>query len=239
MIKIALCDNDGKALPVIAGAVDSAFRAQGMRIQICKFKSGSELMAAMEETTFQLILLDIDMPKMDGITVAKKIREQYGSEVEITFVSECEDRVFDALLTQPLGFVRKSNFLNDIAALVRLYQKKCSESQSGKTVEFATKSGLLRLKSSQIRYIEGSRNTQLLYLSAREEPTEIRMTMEKLEEMLESDGFIRIHKGYLVNFQFVQRIHSNQVTLQDGIILPIGRSKMEEVKRKYISLLGN
>ena len=117
-------------------------------------------------------------------------------------------RVFESFLVQPLGFVRKTNFLSDIAAVVELYVKSCSQDERvdiqqdnlepgllhglqqrlaggealyvrvnplflkrrlrqderGDYIEFQTRSGLLTLKSRQIRYIEGSRNYQLLYL---------------------------------------------------------------------------
>ena len=236
-IKIALCDDDTKALPVIAGAAESAFQEKGIHTDIQRFTSGKALMQAMEQTRFQIVLLDIEMPGMDGIAVGKRIREQE-HDIQIVYVSEAESRVFESFLVQPLGFVRKTNFLNDIAAVVELYVKSCSQDERGDYIEFQTRSGLLTLKSRQIRYIEGSRNYQLLYLEGQKEPTEVKMTMEKLEAATQAHSFIRIHKGYLVNYRCIQRISASAVTLLDGTQLPIGRSKAAEVKSKYLSILG-
>ena len=236
-IKIALCDDDAKALPVIAGAAESAFQEKGIHTDIQRFASGKALLQAMEQTRFHIILLDIEMPGMDGIAVGKRLRAQ-GNDTQIVYVSEAESRVFESFLVQPLGFVRKSNFLNDIAAVVELYVKTCSRDERGDYVEFQTRSGLLALKSSQIRYIEGSRNYQLLYLEGQKEPAEVKMTMEKLEAATQPHSFIRIHKGYLVNYRCIQRISASAVTLLDGTQLPIGRSKAAEVKSKYLSILG-
>lgn len=236
-IKIALCDDDAKALPVIAGAAESAFQEKGIYTDIQRFTSGKALLQAMEQTRFQIILLDIEMPGMDGIAVGKKVRAQ-GNDTQIVYVSEAESRVFESFLVQPLGFVRKSNFLNDIAAVVELYVKTCSQDERGDYIEFQTRSGLLSLKSRQICYIEGSRNYQLLYLEGQKEPTEVKMTMEKLEAATQAHSFIRIHKGYLVNYRCIQRISAATVTLLDGTQLPIGRSKAAEVKSKYLSILG-
>ena len=236
-IKVALCDDDVNALPIIAGAADSAFRAKDIRPEITRFTSGKALLESMEKNHYQIVLLDIEMPEMDGITVGRQIRDR-GDNTPIIFVSECESRVFESFLIQPLGFVRKSNFLNDIAAVAELYVKTCAQEQNNEYLEFQTRSGLLTLKSKQIRYIEGSRNYQMLYTTSGTEPIEIKMTMDKLESMTQSIGFIRIHKGYLVNYLYIQRIQSNQLMLQDGTELPIGRSKMAEVKSKYLSLLG-
>lgn len=236
-IKIALCDDDVKALPVIAGAAESAFTEKGIITDIQRFNTGAALLRAMEQTHFQIILLDIEMPGMDGIAVGKKIREK-GDDTQIVYVSEAESRVFESFLVQPLGFVRKSNFLNDIAAVVELYVKTCAQDEKGDYIEFHTRSGILTLKSRQIRYIEGSRNYQLLYLEGQKEPMEVKMTMEKLETITRSHDFIRIHKGYLVNYRSIQRISATVVTLLDGTQLPIGRSKAAEVKSKYLSILG-
>ena len=236
-IKIALCDDDAKALPVIAGAAESAFQEKGIYTDIRRFNSGRALLQAMEQTRFHIVLLDIEMPGMDGIAVGKRLRE-LGDGTHIVYVSEAESRVFESFLVQPLGFVRKSNFLNDIAAVVELYVKTCSQDERGDYLEFQTRSGLLTLKSRQIRYIEGSRNYQLLYLEGQKEPTEVKMTMEKLEAATQPHSFIRIHKGYLVNYRCIQRISASAVTLLDGTQLPIGRSKAAEVKSKYLSILG-
>ena len=236
-LKIALCDDDRTALPVIAGAAESAFRNQGFRTELFSYLSGKELLNALATNRFDIVLLDIDMPDLDGIEVGRRIREMKNG-TQIIFVSECESRVFESFEVQPLGFVRKSNFLNDIAAVVKLYIKTCVQEQNSGYMEFETRSGLLNLKIRQIRYIEGSRNYQMLYLENSSEPMEIKMTLDKLEETLEPHGFIRIHKGYLVNCQFIQRIQNTALSLRDGVELPIGRSKMGEVKRKFLILMG-
>ena len=114
-IKIAMCDDNAKMLPVIAGAARSAFHAKGMDVDISMFTSGQKLLASLEENHYNLMLLDIEMPGMDGIAIGKKLRAM-GDDTKIVFVSEAESRVFESFQVQPLGFVRKSNFLNDITA---------------------------------------------------------------------------------------------------------------------------
>lgn len=237
-IKIAMLDDDANALPIIAGAASSAFRVRGITSEISCYQKGKALLEALDTAEFQLVMLDIDMTDMDGIAVGRAIRER-GLEVPIVYVSECENRVFDSFQVRPLGFVRKSNFLNDIAAVVELYIKTCAQDSGREYLKFVTRSGLITLTSRQIRYIEGSRNYQMLYLEENQEPVEVKMTMEKLETMTEPYGFLRIHKGYLVNYRKIQRISSCTVTLQDGTELPIGRSKTADIKSKFLSLISS
>ena len=236
-IKIALCDDDARALPVIAGAAESAFNAQGIQTEIYRFSSGADLLQAMERTHFNLLLLDIEMPGMDGIAVGKKLRAME-DDTKIVYVSEAETRVFESFQVQPLGFVRKSNFLNDITAVVELYLKASRNEDSGKYLELNVRSGMVSIKSSTILYIEGSRNYQLLYVEDKPEPIEVKMTMEKLEQMTEPYGFIRVHKGFLVNYLFIHRVTATEITLTNNAVIPIGRSKAGEVKAKYLALIG-
>ena len=233
-----MCDDNTKMLPVIAGATKSAFLAQHVDTDIALFTSGAKLLASLENNQYNLLLLDIEMPGMDGIAIGKKLRAM-GSEAKIVYVSEAESRVFESFQVQPLGFVRKSNFLNDITAVAELYMKTCAkEEASGGMIELNTRSGLAAVKTKTIRYIEGSGNYQLLYLEGKTEPMEVKMTMDKLERMTEPLGFIRVHKGFLVNYQFIHRVTVSEIILSDGASIPIGRSKSGEVKAKFLSLVG-
>lgn len=235
-IKIALCDNDAKALSVIAGAAESVFRDQGFHVRVERFQNSEALLSALEQEKYQIVMLDIDMPGMDGIQAARQIRAKDDS-IRIIFVSGCEDRVFEALGVQPLGFVRKSNFFEDLTAVVGLYHEICSRGGGIGQIEFLTRSSVIGLEGEKIRYIEGSRNYQLLYMNGCEDPVEVKMTMDKLESMTEHYGFIRIHKGYLVNYRYIQRIAYDHVILRDGTSLPVGRSKATEIKTRFLSLL--
>ena len=138
-IQIALCDDDARALPVISGATESAFQAQGIQADMDIFSSGEELLQAMENKRYHLLLLDIEMPGMDGIAVGKALREKE-NHTKIVYVSEAESRVFESFQVQPLGFVRKSNFLNDIAAVVELYVRTTDQEQTDDILEFVTRS---------------------------------------------------------------------------------------------------
>ena len=236
-MRIALCDDDIQALPIISGAAQSAFSAKGVNPEISVFSSPEALLEALEKTHFQLMLLDIEMPGMDGIELGKKLRAM-GDDTRIVYVSEAESRVFESFQVQPLGFVRKSNFLNDITAVVELYLKTSSREDSGGYLELSVRSGVASVKSSTVRYIEGSRNYQLLYVDGKAEPIEVKMTMDKLEQMTEPYGFIRVHKGFLVNYLFIHRVTGTELTLTDGTVIPVGRSKAGEVKARYLALIG-
>ena len=236
-IRIAMCDDNEKMLPIIAGAAQSAFQSQGVETEISLFSAGEALLGSLENTHYQLILLDIEMPGMDGIDVGRKLRAM-GDDTKIVFVSEAESRVFESFQVQPMGFVRKSNFLNDITAVTELFLKSCLKEENGASLELNVRTGVMTVKTRAIRYVEGSGNYQFLYLEGKKEPMEVKMTMEKLEQLTEPHGFIRVHKGFLVNYQYIHRVTAAEVILSDGTSIPVGRSKAGEVKARFLAMVG-
>ena len=91
----------------------------------------------------------------------------------------------------------------------------------------------------KLQYIEGSGKTQMVHIVGKEQPTELHKSMQELEEELASQGFLRIHKGYLLNYRFIRRIGDNEVTLTNDEKLPISRRKYQEIRDAYMDLMQN
>lgn len=102
---------------------------------------------------------------------------------------------------------------------------------------FVSNGAKVSVNLSEVSYIEGQGVNQTLHFyNNTKNPIQISSKMEILENDLESMGFIRIHKGYIVNFIFIKSIEKNNLLLlKDGIILPVSRRKSAEVKEKLLS----
>lgn len=85
-------------------------------------------------------------------------------------------------------------------------------------------------------YIESARDYQLIFQSDNDQPLKLRTSMEAIFKQLEPLGFIRIHKGYIVNFLYIRRIDGTDVTLTNGIKLPMSRRSVEQARMKYMQL---
>lgn len=236
MIELAICDHDENAQTVIMGAAETVLRDRGFRAQIERYSSGEALLEAAGSRHFDLVLLEVELPGMDGIQTARRLQETSRS-TRVIFISERESRVFDAMRVQPLGFVRKSRFFKDLTEFLNIYMDSCLEESRRGLMELATRSNLVTLDSRQVQYVEGCRNYQQIYISGGHQPVEVKMTMDKLEKLSEPYGFIRIHKGYLVNSRHIRSVAYDHVILLDGTRLPVGRSKAGEVKRKYLDAM--
>ena len=235
-IKVAVCDDEKEALVVIVGAIRQCTQGQGLSAMIETFTSPMRLEKKMREEMYDLLFLDIDMPECDGISVAQKCRA-INREAEIIFVSSREERVFDAFSVNPFGFVRKNHFISDIAAAIKLYAEKMSgQSYAAERVALPSHKGTVQLVISQISYIEGSGVYQEVHLAQGEPLVEVCSRMAALEEQLEPFGFLRIHKGYLVNYAAIWRIDTETLTLNDGTTLPISRRQRAQTKQRYLMI---
>ena len=117
-IRIAACDDDATVLSVLPDALNNVFKGQA---DVDCFSSGRELLEQMKKAIYDIIILDINMPDMNGLALGKRIRA-VNATVELVYLSNREDKVFDTFAVSPMTFIRKSAFFSDIAKLAVLYE---------------------------------------------------------------------------------------------------------------------
>lgn len=237
ILKVAVCDDDDCALDGIAGAAEAAFRRHGAQAAIERFHSMRQLNERMKEQRFDLLLLDIDMPKVDGIRFGLYLRENK-DRTEIVYVSNREDRVFESFQVHPFGFVRKSHFLKDIGAVIEAFlaAQRAEDKEGEQLLVPQGKSGIVSIPIRSIIYIEGSGKQQLVHLDDRKDVLALRSSMENLESKVADKGFLRIHKGYLVNYRWISVIARTQAELTNGEVLPLSRSNAARIREEYLRL---
>ena len=236
-LKVAVCDDESRALAIVSSAVEGIFRDVGAEIIMEKFMDPVELLERMSAVSFDLIFLDISMPKMDGIRLGKAIKTS-GSTASIVFVSSRTDRMFDTFAVEPFGFVRKGHFMEDMNEVVTRFSRKREKQKNTDMVCFKDGHGMVSVDISRVKYIECVRNTQVLYLDDGQTQRKIYSRMEMLEEELRKYGFIRIHKGYLANCKFINCFDTKGLSLTTGDQIPIGRSYYQGAKAEYLEYIS-
>ena len=233
---VAVCDDDKAALGIIAGSLRDVFASKGVETRIATFPSATELEKVLPQQSFDLLLLDIEMPGIDGISFGRALRE-HGNDVDIMFISSREDKVFDSLRVNPVGFIRKSRFLSDMSEIVGLYLDNRQRRASVAKVVLRKGSLIRPVAADEIAYVEGMRKDQVIHLLSGEGPLTMRSSMHALEDELKPAGFIRIHQGYIVNYRCIKQIEDRDVVLASGERLPISRRKAQEVREEYLALV--
>lgn len=125
---IAICDDEKVALELLGSSLRGALRTRNVDASIETFSRPRELLLRMQATSFDLLFLDIEMPGMTGLELAQRLRRE-GNLIDIIYISNREDLVFDALRTNPRGFIRKNRLIQDVSGVIDTYMayKKANE----------------------------------------------------------------------------------------------------------------
>jgi len=233
---IAACDDEPEILDVFARLIRECFAYHNIQVTVDKYNDPIALIKGIKSRSYDLLFLDIDMPHVDGITLAKGIRDA-GIRIDIIYVSNKEELVFKVFDIQPYGFIRKSRFFEEIAGVVRSYIKSRDTADKRRLVIEQKSGDILSLDLNKVLYFEGEGKNQKAYLFMNDSPLQIRSSMKELEAKLDDKGFIRVHKGYLVNYQFIDSIKNNTVFLSNGFSIPISRRNVNDVKLRYLTLM--
>lgn len=235
MLKIAILDDDKTALMISTSAVEAFLKEKNAEYRLFSFSNPLNFLASAKEEKFDLSFLDIDMPEMNGLNVANELTaiSKYG---QIIFLSQREDLVFECLKFHPFGFIRKSKLIDDFSLMMNQFFQTVSNNESNETkIDFFDKTKTYSFKIKDIVYIEGDRNYQKVVLKDKSSQN-IRVPLGTLEEKLREYGFLRIHKGYLLNYLYIRSIENEEVYLTTGTSLPMAKKRKEEIMKQYLAI---
>lgn len=202
-------------------------------------KQGLEL---VKEKLPELVFLDIDMPDMNGLTVADKIQaENYYSE--IVFTTAHQQYAYDALNIEPLDFLTKPFFTSDLEHVMKKYNAKIEKKKLEKKmdiflnsqinspkIKLPTTSGMLFIDIKNIVILRSKANNCDVYMDDGTMETVTR-NLYKVASILDSPAFFQINRSTYINMNYLQRVDKksfkciisyNQTILEE----PISRSKM-------------
>lgn len=231
---IAFCDDDPVFRALLRRTAEEAFRQNGVLPESCEVSSGEELASVLAHRSFQVIFLDIDMPGTDGIRFGEQLRAQ-GCRADIIYVSNMDDKVYEIFHVHPWSFVRKSRFAGELPTVIGEYVRTRS-ARTEKLLLTGEEGQTVPVDPAEILYAEAVGKSQKLVLTG-ETTVLVRTSLRDLETRLDPYGFIRIHKGFLVNYRAIRKITSRSVLLDSGSALPIGRDRLSSARERYLALM--
>ncbi len=240
MLKIAICDDDVQELECSYSALlRFKEKSADTDIQIRRFQSPCDLLDCLDaQHCFHIYLLDIIMPGVDGIELAKKIREN-DSRAIIIFLTASPEFALKSYQVFAFQYLVKpvaQENLNHVMeqAVLRLDYERAQ----GLTVK--TKEGLKSVRYHTIVFAEYSKHSVRIHLSDGTAVTTVTMR-EPFDtianKLLEDERFIRPHVSYVANMNFVRGMSSKDFVMPDGSLVSISKCNYAEVKKTYISFL--
>lgn len=229
MLKIVICDDDVKFANVFSEMVKENFNNKNKECKVVCFNSGQMLLETDE--VFDLYFLDIEMPKIAGFEIAKKIRRKAGRKPDIVFVTAHDNAVYDVFEYGVVGFIRKSNLKEDldktISCIIRKIQRDCL------IYEIKSEGSIIYKGADEMVYAEVYSHKLILHCI--DGDYSIWGSLDELEEKLSKVNFIRTHRCFLVNPKYIKKFMRQSIILETSVVIeiPFSKHKAIEVKRKY------
>ncbi|WP_099467645.1 LytR/AlgR family response regulator transcription factor [Konateibacter massiliensis] len=208
MIRVALVEDDSDYRKELISYLKQYETESGEKINIVVFTDGDEI-AEEYKADYDIILMDIEMKFMDGMTAAEKIR-LVDSEVVIIFITNMPQFVMKGYTVDALDYVLKPityfSFSQRIDRAIGRMKRR-----NEKYITITVKGGMQKINVSKIYYAEIQDHDLIFHTANGKVLT--KGTMREVEEMLKEDNFFRCNKGYLINLEYVQSILNNDVVV--------------------------
>ena len=224
-MKVFICDDEPRILKSISEKVKEILAD----CTVNEFSDSLSLLEALKSEECELLLLNIDMPQLGGLEIAGQLKFLRQKPL-LVFVTSHDELVYDSLLFHPFGFIRKSCLDTELKKVLRDCETELDFPD--KFYTFKCGSENVRLKVSEIFYLESEGNYLKVYTKG--QVYRIRDTIAAAQEALSEKGFIRLHRGFLVNQQAVKVLGSDEAELATGERIPIGRNYAEEAKKQLM-----
>ena len=228
--KIAICDDSDADRQYISGLVNRWAANSGHTVQTSTFVSAENfLFRYAEKNDYDILLLDIEMGTMDGVTMAKKLRQE-NDTVQIVFITGYSDYIAEGYEVAALHYLMKPIKDEKLFSVLNRAVEKLSKNE--KVLNFEISGEMVRVPVYQIRYADVSGNYVTIHAS---DDLTIKMTLGELEKAMD-DRFFRVSRSVVVNLTQISRITKTEIKLYDGISIPLPRGAYEGVNRAVINM---
>lgn len=237
MFRIGICDDEFIICSEIENIILNYSKSISEKIEVDVFYSGEELYKYLKnDNRFDMVFLDIELNKLSGIELGKRIREEIKNEItQIVFISSKENYAMELFGVRPLNFLIKP--IDDIKVIKMV--DKAIELLNKLDVYFKYKQGhnFYRKEIKDIIYFE-SDNRKIKMVTTTEEII-FYSNLSEIHSQLESHKFFFTHKSYLVNYYHVAEFYYDRLIMTNSHVLPISQSKRTEVRKLQLKYEGD
>lgn len=232
-MKIAICDDDKRDTQRLSDLLEKYSVDKQMDIDIYTYDTALGLMEVMPEIEWDIIFLDINMEDMDGLTLARKIKEKQ-EDVPIVLVTAFINYALDGYKVRASRFLVKDDLdktlpecMDDVCRQIR---------KNMKNMLFDCVEGDVDIKLLEIIFIETTGHKSIIHLKS--EDYHLYESMDELESRLKLYGFIRVHQSFLVNIKHIRSINNYACTLDTGYEIKIPKARYKQVRQERTLYVG-
>ena len=226
--RVAIVDDSTTDAKFVKGILNSWAEQRQANIQAEVFPSAEAfLFRYAEDKEWDILLLDIEMGAMDGVTMAKRVRQD-NEAVQIVFITGYSDYIAEGYEVAALHYLMKPvNREKLLSVLDRALEKR---KQEERCLNLEAYGEMVRIPFYDIRYLDVHQNYVTVHAKA---DYTVKRTLGDFEKELDS-RFCRVGRAMILNLKYIQRVTKTEVRLSDGTVLPLPRGAYEPLNRAII-----
>ena len=240
MNKILICDDDSGFAADLSCRIREALNQIGETARIHTYQNAEEIPDEMMNHC-DIAFLDIDFANKPytGVDIARKLRQSRHDAV-IIFVTNFLEYAPEGYEVQAFRYLLK----NEIPDKLKTYLSQAFEqlTQTAKRLQITVSGEIVHIPLEDILYLEAQYHTVVVHVAKAGEHKPVTYccysTLSKMEAQLGAEGFLRIHKSYLVNMRHLKRYMCKEATLSDGTVLSVSEKNYAEQKKQYLLWKG-
>lgn len=233
MISIGICDDSSAFLRQTRCMIESwDNRPQGIVIRT--FNNGDALILEHSKKPFDIILLDVVMPMLNGIDTAKELRQK-DKNVKIVFLTSSAEFAVESYT------VKASNYLLKPIEPAKLFVclgELFSEIKSiAKCLTVKGLDATYRIPLCNIEYIESQSKHIVFYTTDNKTVKSLDPLYAYENTLLIDDGFLKCHRSYIVNIHHIDSYSHSEAVMRSGCRIPISRSHQKTFEDLYFRVI--
>ncbi len=232
MIKIAICDDDIQVLEKMVSIVKDYFRIIDRTVWVAEYKSGARLLKA--NARFDIIFLDIEMPQMDGIETAQKLRN-WDLNSKIIYVTNYSQYQKRAYKVHAFDYIDKPLQEKAIFGVLKEAIRYLDGAIKKQKYAFDTEEGIITLELDDIYYFEYL--TKKVIINSAKGKYVSRYSLKELYEKIGNNSFELPHKSFIVNFLHIKGIKGFEIFMENGATIPLAQKRAVKFKEKFNDFL--
>lgn len=228
--KIAICDDSDVDREYVTNMVKRWAESLGYLVQLDTFSTAEGfLFHYEEEKDYDILLLDIEMGDMDGVTMAKHLRKE-NDTVQIIFITGYSDYISEGYEVAALHYLMKPVKEEKLCSVLERATERLSKNE--RVLNLKSGGEIIRVPIYQIRYAEVYGNYVTIHASS---DVMVKMTLNELENQLD-ERFYRVGRSAVVNLTKVSRVTKTEIRLNEGTTMHLPRGAYDGINRAIINM---
>lgn len=227
--RIAICDDKQEDREYVQQLTARWAQQRGNQVEMTEFCSAEQFLFSCPQPDFDLLLLDIEMGEMDGVSLAKQVRRT-NELMQIVFITGYSDYITEGYEVAALHYLMKPVKEEKLFAVLDRAVERLHKNTKVLTLETAEE--MVRVPLYQVSALEVQRNYVTVH--ARQDYA-VKKSLSKLMEQLD-ERFFRVGRSAVVNLNDISRVTRSDIYLTDGRIIPLPRGAYDKLNRAIIHM---